>query len=269
MPDTSDQARGAASRLQDSRALTTAARIGFAMNGLLHVVIGVIALGVAFGGGGEADQGGALGQFASHPAGVFLLWLIVVGLWGLGLFQLLEAALVRGTDKDAWADRAKEGGKGVAYLAVGVTAFTFARGSSSDSSGQTQTLSARLLAAPGGVVLLVVVALAIVAVGAYFVVKGVKQKFREDLTLPGGAAGRGTVALGVTGYVAKGIALGVVGVLFAVAAVTSDPSEATGLDGALKALAALPFGVVVLTAVALGLMAYGAYCVVRARRARL
>jgi len=97
----------------------------------------------------------------------------------------------------------------------------------------------------------------------------VKQKFREDLTLPGGAAGRGTVALGVTGYVAKGIALGVVGVLFAVAAVTSDPSEATGLDGALKALAALPFGVVVLTAVALGLMAYGAYCAVRARRARL
>ncbi|MBD8141526.1 MULTISPECIES: DUF1206 domain-containing protein [Frigoribacterium] len=269
MPDTTDQARGAASRLQDSRALTTAARVGFAMNGLLHVVIGVIALGVAFGGGGEADQGGALGQFASRPGGVFLLWLIVVGLWGLGLFQLLEAALVRGTDKDAWAERAKEGGKGVAYLAVGFTAFTFARGSSSDSSGQTQTLSARLLSAPGGVVLLVVVALAIVAIGAYFVVKGVKQKFREDLTLPGGAAGRGTVALGVTGYVAKGIALGVVGVLFAVAAVTSDPSEATGLDGALKALAALPFGVVVLTAVALGLMAYGAYCAVRARRARL
>ncbi|NRD25335.1 DUF1206 domain-containing protein [Frigoribacterium sp. VKM Ac-2836] len=269
MPDTTDQARGAASRLQDSRALTTAARVGFAMNGLLHVVIGVIALGVAFGGGGEADQGGALGQFASRPGGVLLLWLIVVGLWGLGVFQLLEAALVRGTDKDDWADRAKEGGKGVAYLAVGFTAFTFARGSSSDSSGQTQTLSARLLGAPGGVVLLVVVALAIVAIGAYFVVKGVKQKFREDLTLPGGTAGRGTVVLGVTGYVAKGIALGVVGVLFAVAAVTADPSEATGLDGALKALADLPFGVVVLTAVALGLMAYGAYCVVRARRARL
>jgi hypothetical protein len=232
-------------------------------------VIGVIALGVAFGGGGEADQGGALGQFASRPGGVFLLWLIVVGLWGLGLFQLLEAALVRGADKEAWAERVKEGGKGVAYLAVGVTAFTFARGSSSDSSGQTQTLSARLLAAPGGVAVLVVVALGIVAIGAYFVVKGVKQRFRDDLAVPSGVAGRGTVALGVTGYVAKGVALAVVGALFAVAAVTSDPSEATGLDGALKALAALPFGMVVLTAVALGLMAYGAYCVVRARRARL
>ncbi|GAA0958200.1 DUF1206 domain-containing protein [Frigoribacterium faeni] len=269
MPDTSDQARGAASRLQNSRVLTTFARTGFAMNGVLHIVIGVIALGVAFGGGGEADQGGALGQFSSRPGGVFLLWLIVVGLWALGLFQVLEAALVRGSDKDAWAERAKEGGKGVAYLAVGFTAFTFARGSSSDSSGQTQTLSARLLAVPGGVVLLVVVALAIVAIGAYFVVKGVKQKFREDLSLPSGTAGRGTVALGVTGYVAKGVALAVVGVLFAVAAVTADPSEATGLDGALKALAALPFGVVVLSAVALGLMAYGLYCFVRARRARL
>jgi len=269
MPDTTDQARGAAGRLQDSRALTVAARTGFAMNGLLHIVIGAIALGVASGDGGEADQGGALGQFAQRPGGVALLWTIVVGLGALGVFQLLEAALVRGTGKEAWATRAKEGGKGVAYLAVASTALTFARGSSSDSSGQTQTLSARLLAAPGGVVVLVLVAVAIVAVGAYFVAKGVRQKFTDDLAVPSGAAGRGTVALGVTGYVAKGVALGVVGVLFAVAAVTADPSEATGLDGALKALAGLPFGTVVLSAVALGLMAYGLYCFVRARRARL
>ena len=269
MPDTTEQARGAASRVQDSRALTVAARTGFAMNGLLHVVIGVIALGVATGGGGEADQGGALGQFASRPGGVFLLWLIVVGLGALGLFQLLEAGLVRGTDKEAWAERAKEGGKGVAYLAVASTALTFARGSSSDSSDQTQTLSARLLGAPGGVVLLVVVALAVVAVGVYFVVKGVTQRFREDLVLPSGTGGRGTVALGVVGYVAKGVAVAVVGVLFGIAAVTADPSEATGLDGALKALAELPSGAVVLGAVAVGLMAYGLYCFVRARRARL
>ncbi|WP_423918654.1 DUF1206 domain-containing protein [Frigoribacterium sp. 2-23] len=269
MPDTTDDARGVASRLQNSRPMTTLARVGFAMNGVIHILIGVIALGVAFGDGGEADQGGALGQLASHPGGAVLLWVIVVGLWALGSFQILEAALVRGTERDDWAERAKAGGKGIAYLAVGFTAFTFARGGSSDSSGQTQSISARLLAAPGGVVLLVVLGLAVIAIGAYLVAKGARQKFREDLVVPAGSAGRTTVALGVVGYVAKGVALGVVGVLFVVAAVTADPSEATGLDGALKSLASLPFGQVVLTAVALGLIAFGVYSFVRARRARL
>jgi hypothetical protein len=269
MTDAAADARRSASRLQDSRPLRGLARVGFAMNGLLHVLIGAIALGVASGGGGEADQGGALGQLAARPGGAAVLWVVVVGLWALGLFQLLEAALVRGGDKEAWAERAKEGGKGVAYVAVGVTAFTVARGGSSDSSDQTQSLSSRLLAAPGGVVLLVVLALAVVAIGAWFVVKGVRQKFRADLVVPPGTAGRVTVALGVVGYVAKGVAIAVVGVLFAVAAFTADPEEATGLDGALKALAALPSGVVVLSVVAAGLIAFGVYSVVRARRARL
>lgn len=269
MTDTTDQARGAAARVQQSRPLRTAARVGYAVNGLLHVLIGVIALGIARGGGGEADQGGALGQLAGHPAGAALLWVIVVGLWGLGLFQLLEAALVRGTDRDDWAERAKEGGKGVAYLAIGVTAFTVARGGSTDSSEQTQTLSARLLGAPGGVALLVVLGLAVVAIGGYFVVKGARQRFREDLIVPGGQQGRVVVGLGVVGYVAKGVVLVIVGALFVVSALQADPSEATGIDGALKALAGVPFGVALLVVVAVGLVAYGVFQFVRARRARL
>lgn len=269
MTDTADQARGTAARVQQSRPLRIAARAGYAVNGLLHVLIGGIALGVATGGGGEADQGGALGQLAGTPGGAVVLWVVVVGLWGLGLFQLLEAALVRGTDGDDWAERAKEGGKGIAYLAVGVTAFTVARGGSTDSSEQTQTLSARLLAAPGGVALLVVLGLAVAAIGGYFVVKGVRQGFRDDVTVPGGAKGRGVVALGVVGYVAKGVVLALVGVLFVVAAVQGDASEATGIDGALKSLAGVPAGVVLLVLVAVGLVAYGAFQFVRARRAKL
>ncbi len=261
--------RQAASEVQNSTALRTAARVGYAVNGLLHILIGAIALSVAFGGGGEADQGGALGQLADNPLGVAVHWVIVVGLWGLGLFQLLEAALVRGTDKDAWTDRAKEAGKGVAYLAIGFTAFSYATGGGSDSSSQTQSLSAQLLANPGGVVLLVLLALGVIAIGVYFVVKGVTSTFLRDITRPAGAVGRATETIGKTGYIAKGIAIGVVGILFAVAAFTADPEQATGLDGALKSLASLPFGVVVLSVVALGLIAYGVYCFIRARYARL
>ncbi len=264
-----DSARSSASSIQNHPAVRVAARVGFAVNGLLHILIGGIALTVAFGDGGEADQGGALAALAQAPAGVALLWLVVVGLWGLALFQVLEAVVIRGSDKDAWAARAKEGGKGVAYLAVGATAFTYATGGSSDSSSQSQSFTAQLLANPGGVVLIVVLALAVIAIGGYFIVKGARQKFLDDITLPPEPAGRATRMSGMVGYLAKGIAIVVVGILFLVAALTADPSEASGLDGALSALAALPFGVGILTAVALGLIAYGVYCFVRARYARL
>ena len=73
----------------------------------------------------------------------------------------------------------------------------------------------------------------------------------------------------MVGYVAKGVAIAVVGVLFVVAAVTHDPEKAGGLDAALKSLAALPFGQVILWIVGAGLVVYGVYCFARARYARL
>jgi hypothetical protein len=279
MPDLTDasdaathaaaSSRSLATRLQNSRALKILARGGFAMNGLVHILIGGIALGVAFGGGGEADQGGALGSLAQTPGGTFTLWVVAIGLLALGLFQVLEAILVRGTDKDAWTDRAKEGGKGVAYLAIGGSAAVYATGGSSDSSGQSQGLSSKLLAEPGGVFALILVALAIAAIGVYFIVKGLRKKFLSDIVEPQGPVTTAIEVLGVGGYVAKGIALVVVGALFGVAAITADPSASTGLDGALKSLVALPFGVVILSVVAIGLIFYGVYCFARAKYAQL
>ncbi|MBF0673081.1 MAG: DUF1206 domain-containing protein [Salinibacterium sp.] len=262
-------ARSTASRLQDNRAFQFAARTGFAVNGLLHLLIGGIAISVAFAFGGDADQGGALSGLASTPGGGILLWVVAVGLFALGMFQVLEAFLVRGTDKDSWVERAKEGGKAIAYLAIGSSAASVAMGGGGDSSGDTQSITATLLSAPGGVFLVVLLGLGGLAVGVYFVVKGAKKKFLQDISAPDGKTGKTLTMLGRIGYIAKGVAISVVGILFGVAAVTSDPGEATGLDGALKALVELPLGPAILTVVALGLMAYGVYCFARAKYARL
>lgn len=251
--------------------LKTLARVGYAVNGLLHGLIGAIAISLAVGAGGEsADQSGALGQVAKSPGGVFVIWTIVVGLAALGLWQVLQAFLVPGGDpKKVWAHRLKEIGKGVAYLFVAGTALTVALQGSANSSQSTASASASVLALPGGPVLLMLAGVGVLAIGGYFVYKGVAKKFTEDLAVPSGTVGRVTVGLGVAGYVAKGIAVGVVGILVIVAGFTVDPSQSTGLDGALRSLAALPFGVAILVIVGLGLIAYGLYCLVRARYARL
>jgi hypothetical protein len=255
----------------NNRHLKTLARVGYAVNGLLHGMIGAIAISLAVGSGGEsADQSGALGEVASSPGGIFVIWAIVIGLAALGIWQVLQAFLVPGDDpKKVWAHRLKEIGKGVAYLFVAGTALTVALSGSADSSGSTASASETVLELPGGPVLLMIAGIAVLAIGAYFVYKGIAKKFTEDLAVPGGTVGEATVALGVFGYVAKGVAVGVVGILVIVAGFTVDPSESTGLDGALRSLVELPFGVVILVAVGLGLIAYGVYCLFRARFARL
>ncbi|WP_427017458.1 DUF1206 domain-containing protein [Pseudarthrobacter sp. P1] len=247
------------------------ARAGYAVNGLLHGVIGIIAIGVAIGaGGGEADQSGALAKLAEVPGGAALLWVIVVGLAALGLWQIVQTIVVVGADqKRKWAHRLGEFGKAVAYFAIAATTFTFARGRPTNAVNATYDFSAGLLAAPGGVILLIVLGIGVLGIGGYFFYKGAMKKFTDDIVVPSGTAGGVVIMLGVVGYVAKGVALCAVGILFVIAAATLDPSKATGLDGALKALVALPFGAAILVVVGAGLIAYGLYCCARARQARL
>ncbi|MFZ8756086.1 DUF1206 domain-containing protein [Microbacterium sp. HMH0099] len=266
-------ASAAADKAQDSTAFRVAARIGYVVLGLIHLLIGVVAVAVATGGagGGEnADQSGALQRVHDAPAGALLLWVVVFGLAALAVWQIAEAILERDPDaKKAWGHRAKFIGTAVAYLVIAGTALSIALGARSDSAESTQTLSARLLAVPAGVFLLVLVGLAVAAVGVAFVIRGITRAFTKHLSLPSGAAGRGIRTFGTVGYVAKGTAVGVAGVLFVVAALKNDPEAAGGLDAGLRSLAALPSGQVVLWLVGVGLVVYGLFCFARARYARM
>lgn len=262
---------GAARSAKNSTALQVLARLGFAVNGLVHILIGALAIGIATDGGStDADQSGAFQQLASTPGGVFLLWSIVIGMFALGLWLLISAFLMTGGDsKRQWARRVAEAAKGLTYIALGATAVPFALGGSTSSSNSTSSLSAMLMSSPAGVVALAIIGAAVVGVGAYFVRKGVTQKFVEDISLPREPMRKAVLGLGISGYVAKGIAIAIAGILVIVAAVTHDPSKSTGLDGALTSLVALPFGVALLVVIAIGLIGYGLYCFVRARFARL
>lgn len=277
MTNAKGAAKGAAREASRSRVFRGLARSGFAMNGLLHILIGGLAIGLAVrggesggGSGGEADQSGALRQLADTPGGLVVIWAAVIGLFALALWQFVQAFLASGRDaKKKWGERAREGGKGVIYAALGVTALIFALGGSTSSSDSSQTLSAQLLATPGGVFLLVAIGLAVFGGGVGFTVIGIRGTFRKLIVVPTGSAGTAVMVLGRVGYIAKGLALGAVGVLFVVAAVRSDAAQASGLDGALKALADLPAGVFLLAAIGVGLIAYGVFLGARTRLAKL
>lgn len=253
-----------ASRLEHSTTVRVLTRVGLASIGLLHILIGVIALAVAAGAGGQADQSGALQAIASVPGGVFVLWLIVVGLAVLALWQLLVAVTSHGVGRTLL-----EIVKAVVYAGLAVITVSVATGGGHNSSSSEKTASARLLALPGGVFVLGLAGLIIVAVGVSFIRNGATHRFERDLKLPPDRWAGAITVLGRVGYIAKGVALLLVGGLVVVAAVTFDPSKASGLDGSLKTLVSVPFGVVLLVLIAIGLLAYGLFWVVRAVRARL
>lgn len=251
-----------------------AARAGYVISGFLHLLIAYIIFRIAIGSGGDADQTGALRAIASTTGGNIALWAAAAALVPLTLWRLAETILglhpAERHDPDPrdfrLGNRLKALGLAVVYAAVAVTAVQFALGSRKSSAAQNAGLSARLMRSTEGKAVLVVIGLVIVAIGCYFTYKGASRKFCNDLTV---SPGRPITVLGVSGYVAEGVVLASAGMLVIVAAVRADPSKATGLDGAVKALGQLPYGAILIMCAGLGFAAYGCYCFALSRYSRM
>ena len=124
-----------------------------------------------------------------------------------------------------------------------------------------------MLAHPAGRFLIVLCGLGVLALGIGMLVYGAKRKFeRKLMRYRMSEAARVTARrTGQAGYIAKGIAFGIVGLLLVDAAATKDPGKSGGLDAALHAIVAQPFGAFLLFVVAVGFAAAGVYCFVQAR----
>ena len=265
-------AESAAEQVAEHPVLEALARAGFVVSGLVHVLIGGIALGLATGSrGGEADQSGALRAVASAPGGAVLLAVGGVAMAALALWHVAEAwfgARQERETTDIVKHVARTLGKAVVYAALAVTALRFAVGGSSSSEQQTDSMTSTLMASPGGRLLVGVLALVIIAIGGYHVVAGVTRRFEKELEgHRGRQVSRAVTVSGVAGYVAKGVALLAVGALFGWAAITADPDKAGGLDAALSTMASLPAGTVLLALVGVGLILFGVFSILRSRYA--
>ena len=269
------QAGDKAEQVGDSKALEVLARVGLVAYGVVHFLIGWLALQIAWGLSGResADTSGAMKTLADQPFGQVLLWLVAVGLAALALWQ--ASAVIWGYRNLEGAERVRKqvtsGAKAVFYAALGVSAASVALGLGSwDSQSQQQTTSG-VLAWPAGRVIVVVTGLLIIGVGVAGMVKGVTKSFSEeiDTSSMSPVAQKCVARLGQVGYIAKGVALGVVGGLLSYAALTFERLKAQGLDSALHTILAQPFGRFLLIAVALGFMAFGLFAMLQSRYRRM
>jgi hypothetical protein len=259
-----------ARRASNSAWLERLVRVGLVAYGVVHLLVAWLALQLAFGDhAGPANQQGALHALARQPYGRMLLWVVALGFFALALWQLTQALWGHTREDDAKRAMKRLGsaGKAVVYTAIGVSAVKIAAGSG--SSSKSQALTARLMSAPFGRLLVAAIGVAIIVVAAVHIKRAVTTSFTKDLEgrATSGSTGTTVVRLGQAGYLAQGVAFAVLGFLFVWAGWTYDAKKTGSLDAALNTLLDAGVGPWLLVVVALGIGCFGLYCFAWARYA--
>ncbi|WP_433826240.1 DUF1206 domain-containing protein [Actinoplanes sp. CA-015351] len=270
MSSTTSNVKQRASRAADSKPLEYVARGGFIGYGIIHLLFAWIALQVAFSGSGQdSDQSGALQEIARHSFGKTLLVIIAIGLIAMAIWQVFEAVIGESGEqtRGATAERALSGVRAILYSYLAWTAIKVVQGAKSSMGDSNESTTAGLMGSNGGRWLVGLIGLVVLGIGIGMFIYGWKKKFVRHLNtgqMPTGTR-QPIIRLGMAGYMAKGTAYAVAGVLIVTAAVKYDPEKARGLDAALKTLAGNSWGVWVLALIAAGIAAFGVYCIAQAK----
>lgn len=251
-------------RSENSDGFDHAVRVGLVAYGLVHLLIAWVAIKLAFGDqSGSASSSGALSQMAQTPLGHITLYVVAAGFAALVVWRVIEALTGHREKegKERILKRLGSGLKAVLYGSLGWSAFKIALGGGSDGGG-TDTMTAKVMAMPGGQVLVGLVGLAVLGYACALIYRGLSEGFASKLDIDGttGKDGKAFVTFGKVGYVAKGLALMAVSGLFIWAALSHDPEKSGGLDQALHKVLQQPYGSPMLIALGLGIACYGLFC---------
>jgi uncharacterized protein DUF1206 len=249
------------------------ARTGLVAKGLSYGLVGVLAVKLALGDGGQAtSRQGALKQVAQHSFGKYLLIALAIGFAAYALWRFVQALAERPGAGDGaakiWGKRAGYVGRGLVYAALTYSTVRIVSGAGGNQSqnARAHKSTAMVLSWPAGRWIVGAAGVVLVAVAFWNLYRGLAQKFtdrwRGGLTP---AVRRWGARAGVVGHVARFVVFGLIGVFITKAAVDYNPKDAIGLDGALQKLEHASYGPFLLGLTAAGLVAYGIYCLFDAR----
>ena len=248
-----------------------AARLGYVARGTVYLSIGLIAL-LAVAGLAPHTRGalGALEAWAHWRLGVALLWFTGFGLWGFAGWRVLQSVFDadrQGSSAQAIGSRAGQAVSGLIYGAMAVSIFdlidTLHDIRHQGEVAKTRATVAAVMTWPMGSTL-------IIGLGAFIVACGIGNAIRacvDDFGSTLRCDPKVTVwacRLARVGYFGRGVAMLPVGFFMLSAGWHARASEARGVGGALWALHSQVLGDVMLTLVALGLVAFGIFAFVEA-----
>jgi hypothetical protein len=260
--------------------LVKLARVGWVAKGVVYVLIGMLAFVIVFDSGPatettepdqEASLGGAISKIAETSGGAFLLVVIAIGLVIYSTWRIVSALLPADNDLESWLNRAGYLVSAATYLVVAWTALSLARapGNSQESEdSKVESFTADLLGKSYGQTLVFVVGAILIVIAAAFLRKAITANFASQMAARGvgPVSHRALVRMGRVGWLGRSAMMGLVGFFLCRAAVLFDSDEAQGLDGSLRHAATSGVGTALVLVVAVGLVVYGAFCVISAPR---
>lgn len=264
-------------RRPDTRLLLEGlARFGYGARGFVYLSIGVILMLTAHDLTSQtAGSTGVVETLARQPLGRVWLITLGVGLWAFVLWRVLQSVFDADNEGRDLAALGKRAGQAVSGLVYGLLASTVFEvldeihaNPGADDVAENQEKARALMELPFGQEILIGVGLVILAVGIGNAVRGVRSDFARDLACSEKICKR-VVPLAHVGYVARGLAYFPLAGLVVLAGFRERESEITSFGGALEAVETLPAGPWLLTATALGLMAFGAFALVEGRFRRI
>ncbi|MGI8314726.1 DUF1206 domain-containing protein [Halobacillus mangrovi] len=241
-------------------------RFGYMAKGAVYGLVGVLAFMAAIGVGGKTTgTSGMLRTLAGVQFGEILLWLIGIGLIGYVIWDFIKA--IKNPQNKGAISRIGYAVSGVIYGALALNAIKIAMKAGSSSGNSEQTLSAKLLSQPFGQWVVGAIGIIIIGYGLYELYSGWSERFMKQFKTGQMDRHEQKVARksGKMGLISRGVVLGLIGFFFVQTAMSANPDQAKGLDGALSELAQTPYGQWLLGVVALGLILYGIYQIIRGR----
>jgi hypothetical protein len=256
---------------QMNQAIVRLGRLGYAVKGIVYIVLGFLATEAAIGHGGKTtDSKGALRAIGQAPFGKVALIVVMVGLFGYAAWRILSAftdAERRGDKPSSLALRSGEALRGLVYASLGFYTLKYLMRGRASTGNNAPGYVDRALAMPGGREIVIVAGLVFVGYAIYQIYRAVTGKFlkRLDLSAAGPEVKKWVERFGKFGICARAVVFGMIGVLIARAGLTYNPSEAGGIAQSLNAIAREPKGHLLFSVVAIGLIAFGLLQIATAR----
>ncbi|MGZ3215831.1 DUF1206 domain-containing protein [Paracoccus sp. T5] len=239
---------------------------GYTGRGLVYLAVAGISLYSIWQGGRAQDTSSALGWLEGTWGGAVVLFLILLGMLAYAVWRALDAAFdleCYGSEGKGIIARAGMLVTGGLHLGIGIVAFSLLFGSGGSEEGSSiPRYVGTVMQWPGGRWIIGLVALIVMATGAYYLRQGWKASYREHLR-----ASRFTTRWNPVlraGVIAHGVVIGVIGLLFMFAALRADPQAAGGVGEAFSWLSGQIYGRLLVIAVCVGLVGFAIFCFVNA-----
>ena len=247
--------------------------LGYIAKGIVYILVGGLTLAtvLGFGSGGVEGPRGVLEWITQQSFGRILVGLLGVGMLCYAIWRAYCAVADptdEGHDAEGGTKRVGYAASAAANGALAVVALNMALGSGGGGGSDQQGMVARLLQESWGQWVVGLVGAGVIGAGIYQLVKAYRAEFMRDISWR--QLSDDTIRkLGRFGFFARGVVFGIIGFFLILAATRSSASEFKGTEGALEWLAQHSYGVVLLGLVSAGLLAYGAFAVVKGRYGRV